>query len=54
MYRQQTAALLKGTPLVFSIPLQGEDYWHDYERLFPTSKRYEFEPAPRDPFGPTQ
>jgi hypothetical protein len=29
-------------------------HWHDYERLFPTSKRYEFEPTPRDPFGPTQ
>ena len=22
-------------------------HWHDYERLYPTSKRYEFEPLPR-------
>ncbi len=26
-------------------------HWHDYERLYPTSKRYEFEPAPRDQIG---
>lgn len=27
-------------------------HWHDYERLFPTSKRYEFEPVPREqPLG---
>lgn len=25
-------------------------HWQDYERLYPTSKRYEFEPAPREPF----
>ncbi len=23
-------------------------HWHDYERLYPTSKRYEFEPTPRE------
>ncbi|MCF7853871.1 MAG: hypothetical protein K9N51_03665 [Candidatus Pacebacteria bacterium] len=28
------------------------DHWQDYERLFPTSKRYEFEPVPREQFGP--
>lgn len=26
-------------------------HWHDYERLFPTSKRYELEPTPRDQPG---
>lgn len=51
----QESVFLYGPDLVDKLRRKREimlAHWHDYERLFPTSKRYEFEPVPREqPLG---
>lgn len=52
---QQETVFLYGPNLIEKLGRKREimlTHWHDYERLFPTSKRYEFEPLPREqPLG---